>query len=131
MSEKVYFNTKTHGLAYLNEVSEKQSQGSTSCMVKVSALMGAEGNVGYESMRLWVRGEAAQAVINQLKPSLDGSNKVTLAFVAADCKAKAFIVQKGANAGNPVAYQEGALVFVKSARVNGEEVYRAPEREGQ
>ena len=131
MTDKTYFNTKTRGLAFLNGVSEQQGQGKTSCKVKLSVMIGADDKMGYEPMRLWVRGEVAQGVIAQLKPYLNDTNKVTVTFVAADCRAKAFVPQSGNNAGQAVAYQEGSLVFISSARVNGEEVYRAPERDSE
>jgi hypothetical protein len=126
---KRFFNSKTTGLAFLNEVSEKQSSDGVSLKVKMSELIGPEDKVHYESMVLYVKGEQASNVIQQLRGYLNDSNKVTVSFVAADCKAQAFVVQKGPNVGALRTYQQGSLIFITSARVNGEEVYRAPERE--
>ncbi len=132
MNDKTYFNTKTRGLAFLNGVTEQQQdQGKAFCKVRLAAMIGAGDNVSYEPLRLWVRGEVAKGVIDRLKPHLNDGNKVTVAFVAADCRAKAFIPETGNKAGQAVTYQEGSLVFISSARVNGEEVYRAPDREGE
>lgn len=128
MNEKKYFNTTTQGLAFLNEVSDKINGDSTSQLVKLAAIMGPEDKVTYETMRLWVRGEDAQAAVNKLKGYLSKDNKITVTFVAGDCKARGFITDSGTNPGTLMTYQEGALIYIKSARVNGEEVYRAPEK---
>lgn len=131
MNDKRYFNSKTTGLAFLNEVSEKQSSDGATLKVKMSTLIGPEDKVHYERMELYVKGEQARDVIQRLRGQLNDTNKVTVSFVAADCKAQAFIAQKGTNPGALRTYQQGSLIYITSARVNGDEVYRAPEREAE
>lgn len=127
-TEKTYFNTRTQGLAFLNEVSEKQTTEGAVLKVKLSALNGPEDKVSYEKFVLYVKGNQASEVITGLREHLTKDNKITVSFVASNCKAKAFIPESGDKAGQLVTYQEGSLIFITSARLNGEEVYRAPEK---
>lgn len=128
-SEKSFFNTRSQGLAYLNEVSDKQTSDGSYVKVKLAALIGPEDDVEYERHVLSVRGEQALGVIESLRGYLTKDNKVTVSFVAADCRAKGFVPETGERAGQLITYQQGKLIFITSARVNGSEVYRAPERE--
>jgi hypothetical protein len=129
-SETRYFNAVTKGLGYLNKVDKKESTGKDDTFkVSVACLMGADDRVHYERFQLYVRGDQALNVIRDLRQYIVEENKVTISFSASNCRARAFVPENGDNAGKLVVYQEGTLIFISSARVNGDEVYRAPERD--
>ncbi len=131
--EQKFFNVTTKGLGYLNKVSEKRETGKDIAFkASVSALVGTTEKMEYERFTLYARGDQAIGVLQALQPYLeDDKNKVLIAFSASNCRARGFTPEDGDNAGQLVTYQQGNLIFISCAKVNGEEVYRAPERENQ
>lgn len=130
-TQKQYFNSTTKGLAFLNKISFKNETGrDEQVKVSLAALVGPEDAVQYERYTLYVYGEQALTAIKSLEHFLeDEDNKVTVSFTASNCRARGFIPDEGKHEGKLMTYQEGKLIFISSARVNGEEVFRAPERQ--
>ncbi|MFZ5459348.1 MAG: DUF3577 domain-containing protein [Pseudomonadota bacterium] len=70
----------------------------------------------------------AQKLVRRCKEAVDAGKKVLVSFKIGDIWTDPFIYQNGDKKGQPGAQLKGRLLFIGRISVDGEEVYRAPER---
>jgi hypothetical protein len=117
-------NIRISGLAYVNRVREKDGRWFAS----LSALRGKVDEVEYTHFDTEVLGHDAQEIIRSLAQAVEAKKKVLVGFRAQDLTADTFVYKKGPHAGETGVSLRTHLVDVAWAKVDGELVYKAPER---
>lgn len=126
-----YFDLHTTGIGYLNRLREVPLKKGGFLAVDISALRGKPGEVEYTRFDCRVSGSEAQRVIREvLKPAIDAEQKVLVVFKIGDVYADPFIYQKEPRKGQPGASLKAHLLFIRSASVDGVQVYKAPQENG-
>jgi hypothetical protein len=119
-------------VGYLNRIRTVpvEGRGNDYLAVDIAALRGEKGKVKYTYFSCRVSGTEAQRVIREeLADHIKAGKKVLVRFKAGDLIPDAFTFKTGPNAGKQGLNIKSHLLFIYSAKVNGEEVYRAPKRD--
>jgi len=81
-----YFDLYTTGIGYLNHVREvTPREGSPFWSVTIAALRGSVDNAQYTRFECRVSGKKAQEVMRQIKPAVEGKQKVLVGSRSAIC----------------------------------------------
>lgn len=128
-NESKFFDLHTTGIGYLNRVREVSvRRGPAFLACTVAALHGSADDVEYSYIDCKVSGSEAQKLVRRCKEAVDAGKKVLVSFKIGDIWTDPFIYQNGEKKGQPGAQLKGRLLFIGRISVDGEEVYRAPER---
>lgn len=128
-NESKFFDLHTTGIGYLNRVREVPvRKGPAFLACTVAALHGSADDVEYSYIDCKVSGSEAQKLVRRCKEAVDAGKKVLVSFKIGDIWTDPFIYQNGEKKGQPGAQLKGRLLFIGRISVDGEEVYRAPER---
>jgi len=128
-NESKFFDLHTTGIGYLNRIREVTvRKGPAFLACTVAALHGSADDVEYSYIDCKVAGAEAQKLVRRCKEAVDAGKKVLVSFKIGDIWTDPFIYQNGDKKGQPGAQLKGRLLFVGRISVDGEEVYRAPER---
>jgi len=128
-NESKFFDLHTTGIGYLNrirEVTVRKGPGFLACTV--AALHGSADDVEYSYIDCKVAGAEAQKLVRRCKEAVDAGKKVLVSFKIGDIWTDPFIYQNGDKKGQPGAQLKGRLLFIGRISVDGDEVYRAPDR---
>jgi len=121
-----YFDLHTHGIGYLNRVREvTPKEGNPFLSVTIAALRGSVDNVQYTHFECTVSGKKAQEVVRQLKPAVEGNQKVLIGFTLSDLHAESFIFKNGDKTGETGISLKSRLLRITWAKVDGQPFYSA------
>ncbi|MCQ2036616.1 MULTISPECIES: STY4534 family ICE replication protein [Stutzerimonas] len=128
-NESKFFDLHTTGIGYLNRIREVTvRKGPAFLACTVAALHGSADDVEYSYIDCKVAGAEAQKLVRRCKEAVDAGKKVLVSFKIGDIWTDPFIYQNGDKKGQPGAQLKGRLLFIGRISVDGDEVYRAPER---
>jgi hypothetical protein len=128
-NESKFFDLHTTGIGYLNRIREVNvRKGPAFLACTVAALHGSADDVEYSYIDCKVAGAEAQKLVRRCKEAVDAGKKVLVSFKIGDIWTDPFIYQNGDKKGQPGAQLKGRLLFIGRISVDGDEVYRAPER---
>ena len=123
-----YFDLHTTGIGYVNHVREvTPKEGNPFLSVTISALRGSVDNVQYTHFECRVSGRQAQQVVRQLKPAVEGKQKVLIGFTLSDLYAETFTFKNGDKAGETGISLKARLLRVSWAKVDGQPFYKEQE----
>ena len=126
---KQYFDLHTTGLGYLNRVREvTPKEGSPFLSVTIAALRGSVDNAQYTHFECRVSGKKAQELVRQLKPAVEGNQKVLIGFTLSDLYAESFTFKNGDKAGETGISLKARLLRLAWAKVDGQPFYTAEEQ---
>ena len=121
-----YFDLHTNGIGYLNRVREvTPKEGNPFLSVTIAALRGSVDNVQYTHFECTVSGKKAQEVVRQLKPAVEGNQKVLIGFTLSDLHAESFIFKNGDKTGETGISLKSRLLRITWAKVDGQPFYSA------
>ena len=121
-----YFDLHTHGIGYLNRIREvTPREGNPFLSVAIAALRGSVDNVQYTHFECTVSGRKAQEVVRQLKPAVEGNQKVLIGFTLSDLHAESFTFKNGDKAGETGISLKSRLLRITWAKVDGQPFYTA------
>ena len=121
-----YFDLYTNGIGYLNRIRAVTPQaGNPFLAVTIAALRGSVDNVQYTHFECTVSGRKAQEVVRQLKPAVEGNQKVLIGFTLSDLHAESFIFKNGDKAGETGISLKSRLLRITWAKVDGQPFYTA------
>jgi len=119
-----YFDLYTTGIGYLNHVREvTPKEGSPFWSVTIAALRGSVDNAQYTRFECRVSGKKAQEVMRQIKPAVEGKQKVLVGFTLSDLFAEPFTYKNGDRAGETGVSLKARLLRVGWAKVDGQMFY--------
>jgi predicted Zn-dependent protease len=126
---KQYFDLHTTGIGYLNRVREvTPKEGSPFLSVTIAALRGSVDNAQYTHFECRVSGKKAQELVRQLKPAVEGNQKVLIGFTLSDLYAESFTFKNGDKAGETGISLKARLLRLAWAKVDGQPFYTAEEQ---
>ncbi|MBK1734878.1 hypothetical protein CKO15_06150 [Halorhodospira abdelmalekii] len=122
MSEKLYFNLHTYGIAYLNRAREvRPRKGEPFWAVEVNALFGDPDAVEYTRIDCRVVGREAQQVVERLAAAInERDSKVLARFKVGDIYPESFVYRSGARTGEHGVTIKGRLLRLDWVKVDGE-----------
>jgi hypothetical protein len=128
-----HFDLHINGIGYLNRAREVEVKGrgrsaQPFLAVDVTALRGDANDVQYTRFDCRVSGREAQQVIRQLMPAIQAEQKVLVGFRLGDLYAESFQYKSGEKAGQTGISLKARLLFVAWAKVDGQLVYKAPDK---
>ena len=125
-NEKQYFDLHTHGLGYLNRVTEvTPKEGDPFLSASIAALRGPVDNAEKTHFEVRVTGKKAQEIVRLAQPAVEGNLKVLVGFTLSDVKGETFTYQKGKKAGQTGVCLKAQLISLKWVRVEGQPFYCA------
>jgi predicted Zn-dependent protease len=126
---KQYFDLHTQGIGYLNRVREvTPKEGSPFLSVTIAALRGSVDDAQYTHFECRVSGKQAQQVVRQLKPAVEGRQKVLIGFTLSDLYAESFTFKSGDKTGETGISLKARLLRLAWAKVDGQPFYTAEEQ---
>jgi len=121
-----YFDLHTQGIGYLNRVREvTPREGTPFLSATIAALRGSVDNVQYTHFECTVSGRKAQEVVRQLKPAVEGNQKVLIGFTLSDLHAESFTFKNGDKAGETGISLKSRLLRIAWVKVDGQPFYTA------
>ena len=123
---KQYFDLHTQGIGYLNRVREvTPNEGTPFLSVTIAALRGSVDSAQYTHFECRVSGKKAKEIVRQLKPAVEGNQKVLIGFTLSDLYAESFTFKNGDQAGETGISLKARLLRVAWAKVDGQPFYTA------
>jgi predicted Zn-dependent protease len=121
-----YFDLHTQGIGYLNRIRKvTPNEGNPFLSVTIAALRGSVDNAQYTHFECHVAGKKAQEVVRQLKPAVEGNQKVLIGFTLSDLYAESFTFKNGDKAGETGISLKARLLRIAWAKVDGQPFYTA------
>ncbi len=123
-----YFDLHTRGIGYVNrirEVTPKKGDAFWAC--SIAALRGDSESTEYTYIDCRVSGAEATKLIRRCEEAVNANKKVLIGFTVGDIYPELFT--KGEKKDQPGVSIKGRLLFVSFIKRDGEEVYRAPQKE--
>jgi hypothetical protein len=127
-AEKSYFDLHILGVGYLNrirEVTPKKGEPFLACAI--SALNGASNDVQYVRFDARVSGKEAQKLVRHHAADVEAKKKVLIGFRLGDLWTDIYTPAQGNNAGKPTVALKARLLFINWVKVDGKQVYTAPQ----
>lgn len=124
-----YFDLHTSGIGYVNRIREvKPKKGDSFWACSIAALRGTSEQPEYTNIDCRVNGAEAIKLIRRCEDAVNAEKKVLIGFTVGDIYPETFTYQNGQKKGEIGVCLKGRLLFVSFIKVDGKEVYKAPQR---